>query len=112
MNMKKKNKSQLSAVEQFKTACNELAELVNKQLFDGRRQWYWIGGDVGGVCDFEDVDVLNLEDMVRIIEDNMTYDQYAEWLDANLDNNRYINLKAWLMGARHGMLNKGEETKE
>ena len=104
--MKKKNKSQLSAVEQFKTACNELAELVNQQLFYGSRQWYWICGDVGGVCDFEDDDVLNLEDMVRIIEHNMTYDKYAEWRDANIAHNRYINLKAWLMGARHNILNK------
>ena len=104
--MKKKNKSQLSAVEQFKTACNELAASVNKQVFYGSRQWYWIGGDVGGVCDYEDDDVLNLEDMVRIVETNMTYDEYAEWRDANLDNNRYINLKAWLMGERHNMLNK------
>ena len=107
--MKKKNKPQLSAVEQFKTACNELAASVNQQLFYGCRQWYWVGGDVGGVCDFEDVDVLNLEDMVLIIEKNMTYDQYAEWRDANLDNNRYINLKLWMMGARHDMLKEKKE---
>ena len=90
---------------------NTLAELVNKQLFDGCRQWYWIGNEVGGVCDFEDVDVLNLEDMFCIIENNMTYDAYAEWRDANLDNNRNINLKSWLMGARHDML-KEKEIKE
>lgn len=104
--MKKKNKPQLSAVEQFKTACNELAASVNQQLFDGCRQWYWVGGDVGGVGDFEDVDVLNLEDMVLIIEKNMTYDEYAEWRNANIDNNQYINLKSWLMGMRHDMLDK------
>ena len=104
--MKKKNKPQLSAVEQFKTACNELAVSVNQQLFYGCRQWYWIGDAVGGVCDFEECDVLKPDDMVRIIESNMTYDEYAEWRDANLDNNRYINLKSWLMGMRHDMLDK------
>lgn len=104
--MKKKNKPQLSAVEQFKTACNELAASVNQQLFDDCRQWYWVGGDVGGVCDFEDVDVLNLEDMVLIIEKNMSYDEYAEWRNSNIDNNQYINLKSWLMGMRHDMLDK------
>ena len=103
--MKKKNKPQLSAVEQIKTACNELAASVNQQLFDGCRQWYWVGGDVGGVCDFEDVDVLNLEDMVLIIEKNMTYDEYAEWRNANIDNNQYINLKSWLMGMRPDLVN-------
>lgn len=95
--------------QQFKDCCNKLAELVNQQLFDGDRKWYWIGDDVCGVCDFEDVDVINAEDMVRILENDMDYDAYSEWRNANLDNNRYINLKSWLMGARHDMF-KEEET--
>ena len=110
LNMKK-NKITLhsDAVQRFKDACNDIAELVNEQLFDGCRKWYWIGDEVGGACDFEEVDVLNPEDMVRIIENGLTYDEYAEWREANLDNNRYINLKSWLMGARHDMF-KEEET--
>ena len=93
-----------SVVRKYKKACDDLAELVNEQLFDGCREWYWIGDEVGGACDFEDCDVLNPEDMVRIIENGLTYDEYAEWRDANLDNKHYINLKSWLMGARHYML--------
>lgn len=110
LNMKK-NKITLhsDAVQRFKDACNDIAELVNEQLFDGCRKWYWIGDEVGGACDFEEVDVLNPEDMVSIIENGLTYDEYAEWREANLDNNRYINLKSWLMGARHDMF-KEEET--
>ena len=106
MSKKKLNKSQKETIELFKTACNCLAELVNMQLFDGCRKWYWIGDEVGGVCDFDCIDVLNPEDMVRIIENGLTYDEYAEWRDANIDNNRYINLRSWLMGARHNMLDK------
>mgnify|MGYP003400250612 CR=1 FL=1 len=98
--MKELNVSQLGTIELFKTACNCLAELVNIQLFDGFRKWYWIG---------EEIDVLNPEDMVRIIENNMTYDEYAEWRDANLDHAQYINLKSWLMGARHDMFNKNDD---
>ena len=97
---------QKEIVQQYKDSCNELAELVNMQLFDGCRKWYWIGDEVGGACDFEETDVLNPEDMVRIIENGLTYDEYAEWRDANLDNKHYINLKSWLMGARHYMLDK------
>ena len=97
-------------IKQYKDSCNELAELVNMQLFDGCRKWYWIGDEVGGACDFEDCDVLNPEDMVRIIENNMTYDEYAEWREVNIDNNRYIDLKSWLMGARHYMF-KGENNR-
>lgn len=109
--MKELNASQLSTIELFKTACNLLATFVNMQLFDGCRKWYWIGDEVGGACDFEEADVLNPEDMVRIIKNGLTYDEYAEWRDANLDKNRYINLKSWLMGARHEMF-KEEETEK
>ena len=103
------NKSQKETIELFKFACNSLATVVNKQLFDSCRDWCWIGDEVGGVCDFEECDVLKPEEMVRIIENNMTYDEYAEWRNANIDNNRYINLKSWLMGLRHDMLKEEKE---
>ena len=109
MSKKKLNTFQLVTLELFRESCDRLADLVNKQLFDGCRKWYWIGDEVGGVCDFDCIDVLNPDDMVRIIENGLTYDEYAEWRDANLDNNRYINLKSWMMGARHYMLDKEKE---
>ena len=102
--MKVDNEIKNKVVTMFQSYCNQLATLVNDQLFDGCREWYWIGDEVGGACDFEETDVLNPEDMVRIIENGLTYDEYAEWRDANLDNKHYINLKSWLMGARHYML--------
>ena len=105
---KKKREQGMSAVSMFHNACNLLATLVNEQLFDGSRSWFWIGDDVGGICDFEETDFLSPEDMVRIIEHRMTYDEYAEWRNANLDNGRYINLKSWLMGARHEMFKEEE----
>ena len=109
MSKKKLTTFQLITLELFRESCDRLAELVNEQLFDGCRKWYWIGEEVGGACDFEECDVLNPEDMVRIIESGLTYDQYAEWRDANLDNNRYINLKSCLMGERHDMLKEEKE---
>ena len=105
---KKKREHGMSAVSMFRNACNLIATLVNEQLFDGSRSWFWIGDDVGGICDFEETDFLSPEDMVRIIEHRMTYDEYAEWRNANLDNGRYINLKSWLMGARHEMFKEEE----
>ena len=110
MNRNKAPRKVPSVVRKYKKACDDLAELVNEQLFDGCREWYLIGDEVGGACDFEETDVLNPEDMVRVIENNMTYDEYAEWRDANIDNNHYINLKSWLIGARHDMLDKEKET--
>lgn len=106
MNRNKAPRKAPSVVRKFKKACDDLAELVNEQLFDGCREWYWIGDEVGGACDFEECDVLSPEDMVRIIENGLTYNEYAEWREANLDDCRYINLKSWLMGARHDMFEK------
>ena len=112
MNRNKAPRKVPSVVRKYKKACDDLAELVNEQLFDGCREWYWIGDEVGGACDFEEADVLNPEDMVRIIENGLTYDEYAEWREANLDHAQYINLKSWLMGLRHDMLDKEKETEE
>ena len=107
--MKVDNENKNMVVTMFHSYCNQLATLVNDQLFDGCRKWYWIGDEVGGACDFEETDVLNPEDMVRIIENGLTYDEYAEWREANLNNGRYINLKSWLMGLRHDMLKEENE---
>lgn len=109
MSNKKLTTFQLITLELFRESCDRLAYLVNEQLFDGCRKWYWIGGEVGGVCDFEECDVLNPEDMVRIIENGLTYDEYAEWREANLNNNYYIHLESWLMGLRHDMLKEKKE---
>lgn len=98
------NKQQQEIVKAYHKACDDLARAVNTQLFDGFRSYYWIGDDIGGVCDFEDSDVLNAEDMARVLLYGITYEQYAEWRDANLDAQNYINLKSWLMGARHDMI--------
>lgn len=99
------------AVKNFREGCNNLAKVVNEQLFDGCRDWYWVGDDVGGVCDFGDADFLNAEDMARIVENGMSYDEYAEWRESNLDHARYINLRSWMMGARHGMCGLKESEK-
>lgn len=109
MSNKKLTTFQLITLELFRESCDRLAALVNEQLFDGCRKWYWIGDELGGACDFEESDVLNPEDMVRIIENGLTYDEYAEWRDSSLDDGRYINLKSWLMGARHDMFKEENE---
>ena len=107
--MKVDNEIKNKVVTMFHSHCNQLATLVNDQLFDGCGKWYWIGDEGGGACDFEETDVLNPEDMVRIIENGLTYDEYAEWRDANIDNNRDSKRKSGLMGLRHDMLAEEKE---
>lgn len=104
--MKVDNEIKNKVVAMFHSYCNRLATLVNDQLFDGCRDWSWIGDEVGGTCDFEESDILNTEDMVRILKHNISYDDYAAWREANLNNEKYINLKSWLMGLHHDMLDE------
>ncbi len=89
------------AMEKYNEACEELAEAVNQHLFNGCRTFYWVGDGIGGVCDYEDEDFLTVADMVLILEHGMTYGQYAEWRDANIDNEEFIGLHSWLLGLRH-----------
>ena len=101
-------------IQQFHTACNALANAVNKQLFNGIRAPYWVANEVGGTCDFEDTDFLTPEEMVLILKANLTYDEYAEWRDANIkygETKGNINLKSWLKGCRFSMIaNKTKKT--
>ena len=103
-----------SIIKAFNTACNNLAQAVNEQLYDGKCKPYWIGDEVGGLCDFDGYGymVLSPAEMVLIIDHNLTYDQVMEWINAGVDYNRervdekYINLSAWIKGERYEMLDK------
>ena len=98
-------------IDAFRRACNDLAEAINKQLFEGSRDYYWVANNVGGTCDFGDEDFINPDDMVRILKASMTYDEYAEWRNANVDHQQYINLSSWLQGLRHNMLTSKKDKK-
>lgn len=107
-------KKESEAVALYRTACDGLARAVNTRLFEDGRDWYWVGGDAGGLCDFDGVDFLTPEDMALVLECDVEYDEYAAWRDANLDNQDkgYINLRSWLMGCRHWMLDGKEDGDE
>lgn len=94
-------------IQQFYAACNALANAVNVQLFDSIREPYWVADDIGGICDFAETDFLTPEEMVLILKANLTYDEYAEWRDANIkygETKGNINLKSWLKGCRFSMI--------
>lgn len=94
-------------IKKYKESCENLAKQINKYLFDGSRNFYWVAQEVGGICDFEDSDFLTPSEMILILENNITYDEYAEWRDSNAYNKPYINLPSWIKGCRHEILTNG-----
>ena len=105
---KENNITPQQAIASFGHSCDELARQVSHRLFDDSRDWYWVGDEKGGICVFEDSDFLKPEEMVIILQTpHFTYDQYAEWRDANIeygDTKGFINLRSWIIGCRHYML--------
>jgi len=74
----------MNDIKQYDNACNLLAALVNKRLFDGERQWWWVADEVGGVCCFDDTDYLTPGEMKYILAHGIDYAHYAAWRDANM----------------------------
>jgi hypothetical protein len=94
----------------YRQECDNMAATISTELFDGR-DYRWVADDVGGVCDFGDVDFLTPGEMALILEHDITYEQYAQWRDANIENHDHlINLRSWIMGARHELLRDSDET--
>ena len=77
------NKKKQDAIKKYKDACNLLASIVNDQLFEGCRDWYWLGDEVGGLCDFLDTDFISPEEMVR---NNRGFCGYGWMVDSIIHN--------------------------
>lgn len=106
----KEKSNKTDEVGLFEVACYELAEKVNKQLFNGERNWRWVNDVIGDVCDFENADFININEMALIVAKKLSYETYAEWRDANIASDKgIINLSSWLKGCRHSMLNERQK---
>ena len=101
-----------AAVKRYRDACEILRTTLRDMYFPENDRSYWIGDDIGGLCDFGDTSIISASDIALLIEKNVSYDSFDEWANAGLDYNadkpeserKYINLKSWLMGARYEML--------
>lgn len=99
--VEKKNGTGVDVLSLFNEACNALAEEVNQKLFGGCRTWYWIGDQIGGLCDLGDEDFLTPDEMYILLSYKVTYEVYAEWRDWNVDYGsalHHVNLWSWIHG--------------
>lgn len=57
-----------------------------------------------GVLSFGGVYYFNTSDLVYDIDNDLPKNLIFEWLDANLENENYINLHSYAKGLRHSNL--------
>lgn len=99
--------------ESLRAVYNSLCEEYKHRLAitlgmeENVKYWYWIGDNIGETLDMDDW-ILNMGDIVRIVDNNMTFEDFSEWYTqwAEMPNDTCINLHSWLMGARPEMLKK------
>ena len=88
--------------KQYEAACNAyLAELLKMWELDGC-YGYWNSDQPGTIYHYGETHNLSMEDIVFIVENDITEDEVMEWEDYCLDAYEFHfatpNLKSWMKG--------------
>lgn len=94
-------------IEEARQALRYVCDIYVRMLAEKwNRDWreaYWVGDELGGLCDFDGDLTITLTDMIYALENDVSYAEYTEWINYNIDAHRWgfhnINLKSWHMGA-------------
>ncbi len=93
--------------ETYEEVCETYKQRLLEQFDITPDNAFWIGGIVGELLDVDCYYTLNMYDIVLIVDNDMTFDDFDEWYDQWIDNNnRRINLHYWILGARPEMFNQ------
>ena len=60
----------------------------------------WVADIIGGIADFEDL-TIDFSDIVYDLRTNQPKGKIIEWMDANVENEQYINYHSYCLGLRH-----------
>lgn len=93
-------------IDSFEKSCNDLAMEVNKSLFRGNEEFFWVGNQVGDLCCYTNMVALSTNDMILILKENISCDEVLKWWEDSSKDKPFLNLKAWHMGLRHEMMKK------
>ena len=99
--------------EAYEKAVNDYVAAFLKQFDVDDYYTYWVGGRVGlDVLTFLDLHAVNLDEIIYIVENNVTYDEFCEWESYNIFamefNQNKINLQSWHMGY-HGLTKEQQQ---
>lgn len=97
MNLKEKLK------KDFEDSCEAYVKAMLNNFEIDRSSCFWVADEVGGVFMVGDMLSLNMQDIVYIVDNSISYDDCVDWQDYNLWANEFnfnhLNLKSWHMGA-------------
>ena len=99
--------------EDYEKACNGyLVTLLNMWELDSH-YGFWVSDEVGGTYSYGDTGLyLNMDDMIYVVENNISEQSYREWLDycvwAEEFNQTVPNLRSW----HHGFPRVDEATQK
>ena len=97
MNLKEKLK------KDFEDSCEAYVKAMLNNFEIDRNSCFWVADEVGGVFMVGDRLSLNMQDIVYIVDNGISYDDCVDWQDYNLCANEFnlnmLNLKSWHTGA-------------
>ena len=87
----------------------ELDKIIKKYISEFEKKHdllfeFAVNDDLLDVLSFGYVYYYNTSDVVYDIDNNLPKGQIIEWLESNLENEQFINLKSYSKGLRHSNL--------
>ena len=87
----------------YEDACDAYVKAMLESFEISRKDCWWVANEVGGVFAVGDMLFLDIQDIVYIVDNNISYEDCLAWQDYNLRANEFnfntLNIKAWHMGA-------------
>lgn len=107
------NKAHLDLLKKnYKDACNAFLKAFSDKYEVCVDEQDWVAGDVGGIVGVNDEFYINMEDIILMLDKDISWEEFLEWWDYCMDVALVgivdsPNLKSWHMGY-HGKISKEE----
>lgn len=92
-----------SYILNYEKSCNELVLFFAQKYELSVSKEGWVAGVVGGTICVNDEFYLNMEDIVLMLKEDISWTAFLEWWDYNMDAHylglNAINLRSWIKGA-------------
>lgn len=99
--MDKKGFEELRA--RFNLACNSYVIELLKSWDIDNNECFWVSNEVGGTYMINDTLALNMDEIIYVVENNISFNECLEWIDYNMKCHEYsfntMCLRAFHQGA-------------